>query len=238
MRNHPLAAAAALIALGLLPALSGCSSSADPGPAGGAATAPDGRAAGQSSGGDGAPGQGSSGSPAPVLPDSEIKAPDGSGEFSAKEKEYLSGRVPEQMEPAAVLDLGKEACQRVGRTAKHDEDAAVAALVTGEIPDAEPAVTHLCPEYGPLLEAAGKGYPDGDHKKPAAGEYRTTAAAPSCTWTVTGADGKELAAGPGAGGGDGAGSDSGAGKDGTYTMTVPSGAARLVSSGCYAWLRA
>ncbi|MDH6226039.1 MULTISPECIES: hypothetical protein [Streptomyces] len=227
MRNHPLAAAAALIALGLLPVLCGCSSSGGPDPSAAAAREPDDRAAGRPSSGVRTPGQGTPGSPAPVLPDAEIKAPKGSGEFSGKEKEYLSGRVPEQMEPAAVLDLGKEACQRIGRTAKHDRDAAVAALVTGEVPNAEPAVTHLCPEHGPLLEAAGEGYPDGTHGKPAAGGYRTASAAPSCTWSVTGAGGEELAAGPGTGGR----------KDGTYTMTVPSGAARLVSSGCYAWLR-
>jgi hypothetical protein len=223
MRNHPLAAAAALIALGVLPALSGCSSSSeDPGASGD-------RAAGHSSAsGDRATEPGASESPVPVLPDSEIEAPAGSGKFSKKEKEYLSGRVPEQMEPAAVLDLGKEACQRIGRTARHDEDAVVAALVAGEIPDAEAAVTHLCPEYEPLLKAAKGGYPDGQHKKPAAGKYRTVSAGPSCTWTVTGSGGKVLASGPGTGGG----------KDGAYTMTVPSGAVRLVSSGCYAWVRA
>jgi hypothetical protein len=222
MRNHPLAAAAVLIALGVLPALSGCSSppdgDRDPAAAPAAAASPS---------GGGAPGQGVSQSPVPVLPDAEIKAPKGSGEFSEKEKDFLSGRVPEQMEPAAVLDLGKEACQRISRTARHDKDAVVAALVTGEIPDAEPAITHLCPEHEPLLEAAGKGYPDGTHKKPAAGKYRTPSAGPSCTWTVTGAGGEVLTSGPGTGGE----------ADGTYTMTVPSGATRLVSSGCYAWLR-
>jgi hypothetical protein len=224
MRNHPLAAAAALIALGVLPALSGCSSSGDPGAGGD-------RAAGHSSqaAGDRSTGAGASSSPGPVLPDSEIEAPKGSGKFTKKEKEYLSGRVPEQMEPAAVLDLGKEACQRIGRTARHDKDAVVGALVAGEIPDAEAAVTHLCPEHEPLLEAAKGGYPDGQHEKPAAGKYRTVSAGPACAWTVTGAGGKVLASGPGTGG---------ARKDGTYTMTVPSGAARLVSSGCYAWVRA
>lgn len=224
MRNHPLAAAAALIALGVLPALSGCSSSSDgPGADGD-------RAARHSApSGDRAAGPGASSSPGAVLPDSEIEAPKGSGEFTKKEKEYLSGRVPEQMEPAAVLDLGKEACQRIARTARHDKDAVIGALVAGEIPDAEPAVTHLCPEHEPLLRAAKGGYPDGQHQEPAAGKYRTVSAGPACAWTVTGSGGKVLASGPGTGG---------ARKDGTYTMTVPSGATRLVSSGCYAWVRA
>ncbi|WP_448320640.1 hypothetical protein [Streptomyces sp. CO7] len=225
MRNHPLAAAAALIALGLLPALSGCSSSSDDRAGGGDRTA-----AGHSApSGERTSKPGASSSPGPVLPDAKIEAPKGSGEFTKKEKEYLSGRVPEQMEPAAVLDLGKEACQRIDRTARHDKDAVIGALVAGEIPDAEPAVTHLCPEHEPLIEAAKGGYPDGQHKRPAAGEYRTVSAGPACAWTVTGSGGKVLASGPGTGG---------ARKDGTYTMTVPSGAAGLVSSGCYAWVRA
>ncbi|MEU3554502.1 hypothetical protein [Streptomyces fragilis] len=226
MRNHPLAAIAALIALGVLPALSGCSSSSGD-RAGGDRAAGHSSASSPASGGPSA-GAGAS-SPGPVLPDSEIEAPKGSGKFTKKEKEYLSGRVPERMEPAAVLDLGKEACQRIDRTARHDKDAVIGALVAGEIPDAEPAVTHLCPEHEPLLEAAKGGYPDGQHPKPAAGRYRTVSAGPACAWTVTGSGGKVLASGPGTGG---------ARKDGTYTMTVPSGAARLVSSGCYAWVRA
>lgn len=36
-----------------------------------------------------------------------------------------------------------------------DRDAAVSALKSGEIANAEAAVTHLCPKHKPLLKAAG-----------------------------------------------------------------------------------
>ncbi|OII60730.1 MULTISPECIES: hypothetical protein [unclassified Streptomyces] len=149
------------------------------------------------------------------------------GSFSKKEKEYLSGRVPESVEPAAVLDLGRESCQRIERTAKHDKDAAAAAVVAGDVRDAEDAVTHLCPEQQPVLDAAEGGYADGTHEKPAPGRYRTASSGPSCTWQVTDAKGGILTSGPAPGA-----------KDGQHTLTIPSGAAGFESSGCYAWLRA
>ncbi|WP_149179094.1 hypothetical protein [Streptomyces sp. TRM49041] len=160
----------------------------------------------------------------PVRPDSDLKPATGS--FTEQEKKYLSGRVPESVEPAAVLDVGKESCQRIARTAKHDKDAAVAAIIAGQIRDAADAVAHLCPEQRPVLDAAKGGYPDGTHSTPAPGRYRTLSAGPDCTWQVTDAKGGELAAGPAPGGAD------------RHTLTIPSGAARFVSSGCYAWARA
>lgn len=54
------------------------------------------------------------------------------------------------MDPAAVLQSGEEACQRIERTAKRDKDAAVGALVAGEIPGAKDAITFLCPEQKPV----------------------------------------------------------------------------------------
>ncbi|MGP3947227.1 hypothetical protein [Streptomyces sp. 7N604] len=91
----------------------------------------------------------------PRVPKSELTPATGS--FTKKEKEYLTGRVPEGTDPAAVLQIGQETCQRIARTAEHDRKAAVSAIRTGEIANAEPAVTHLCPEQQPLLEAAKKG---------------------------------------------------------------------------------
>jgi hypothetical protein len=91
----------------------------------------------------------------PKVPESELTPATGS--FTKKEKEYLADRVPEGMDPAAVLQIGQETCQRISRTAEHDRDAAVDAIRTGEIANAESAITHLCPEQRPLLEAAKKG---------------------------------------------------------------------------------
>ncbi|WP_228978773.1 hypothetical protein [Streptomyces sp. DH12] len=161
----------------------------------------------------------------PVRPDASLTPATGS--FTPREKEYLSGRVPRSVDPAAVLDVGKESCQRIERTARHDRDAAVAAVIAGDVRDAADAVTHLCPEQRPVLDAAKGGYPDGTHASPAAGRYRTAAARPGCTWQVTDAQGGELAAGPAPGA-----------SGERHTLTVPAGAARFTSTGCYAWLRA
>lgn len=173
----------------------------------------------------GKPGAGPSAPAGDVLPDSKLKPATGS--FSKEEKEFLSGRVPTSVDPAAVLDIGKESCQRIERTAKYDKDAAAAAIVAGEIRDAADAVTHLCLEQKPVLEAAKGGYPDGTHEAPAAGRYRTVSAGQDCSWRVTDAKGGELASGPAPGRSDNA----------RHTVAIPSGAARFVSSGCYAWLR-
>lgn len=130
----------------------------------------------------------------PVLPDTKLVPKTGS--FTAPEKQYLSGRVPEKMDPAAVLQGGQEACQRVERTAKRDKDAAVGALVAGEIPGAKDAITFLCPEQKPVLDAASKGFPDGTKASPAAGTYRALTQSTTCSWEAKSKDGAALASGP------------------------------------------
>ncbi|MFD7082017.1 hypothetical protein ACFYXV_01295 [Streptomyces sp. NPDC002181] len=162
----------------------------------------------------------------PVLPDSKLTPKTGS--FKANEKQYLSGRVPEKMDPAAVLQTGQESCQRVERTAKRDKDAATGAIVAGEIPGAKDAITYLCPEQKPILDAASKGFPDGTRTSPAAGTYRALTQATNCTWEAKGKDGAVLASGPEAPvkAGD------------KITATIPAGTAAFTSAGCYAWIPA
>ncbi|MEU8570665.1 hypothetical protein AB0C51_20350 [Streptomyces pathocidini] len=92
---------------------------------------------------------------APKLPRSQLSPVTGS--FTKPEKEYLVGRVPKGTDPVAVLETGQETCERIARTVRHDRAAVIGALRAGEIPGAEDAVRHLCPEHEPLLEAAGKG---------------------------------------------------------------------------------
>ncbi|NGO71982.1 hypothetical protein [Streptomyces boncukensis] len=92
---------------------------------------------------------------APTVPDSELTP--ATGTFTRKEKNYLKGRVPEGLEPAAVLEAGRTACARIRTTAEVSRQGVVRALRSGEIDQAEPAVTHLCPQFAPLLRAAGKG---------------------------------------------------------------------------------
>ena len=90
----------------------------------------------------------------PTLPRARLTPATGS--FTAKEKDYLTERVPRGMDPAAVLEAGENACARIRTTAKASEKDAVSALKAGEIDSAVPAVKHLCPKFAPLLKAAGK----------------------------------------------------------------------------------
>ncbi|MER5727005.1 hypothetical protein ABT084_01400 [Streptomyces sp. NPDC002138] len=159
----------------------------------------------------------------PVLPDAKLTPVTGS--FTDKEKKYLSGRVPEKMDPAAVLQTGQEACQRVARTAKHDKDAAIGSLIAGEIPAAKDAIPALCPEQQPVLAAAQTGFPDGTKTSPAKGTYRALTQSTSCVWQAKGADGGVLASSPMT-------QPAGA----KITAEIPAGTAEFVSTGCYAWL--
>ncbi|MFD3697831.1 hypothetical protein ACFWUZ_17030 [Streptomyces sp. NPDC058646] len=162
----------------------------------------------------------------PVLPDAKLTPKTGS--FTAEEKKYLSGRVPEKMDPAAVLQTGQEACQRVERTAKRDKDAATGAVITGEIPGAKDAIPMLCPAQKPILAAAEKGFAEGPRKSPAAGNYRALTQATNCTWEAKGKDGSLLASGP----------ETPPKAGDKITAAVPAGTAEFNSSGCYAWVPA
>ncbi|MFD3541282.1 hypothetical protein ACFWUQ_17545 [Streptomyces sp. NPDC058662] len=162
----------------------------------------------------------------PVLPDPQLTPKTGS--FTPQEKKYLSGRVPEKMDPAAVLQTGQEACQRVARTAKRDKDAATGAVITGEITGAKDAITHLCPEQKPILAAAEKGFPEGPRTSPAAGTYRALTQAADCTWEAKGKDGTPLSSGP----------EKPVKAGDRITATIPAGTAEFNSSGCYAWIPA
>ncbi|MEV7725817.1 hypothetical protein AB0P15_13880 [Streptomyces sp. NPDC087917] len=162
----------------------------------------------------------------PVLPDAKLTPKTGS--FKENEKKYLSGRVPAKTDPAAVLQTGQEACQRVERTAKRDKDAAVGAVISGEITGARDAINLLCPEQKPVLAAAEKGFGDAPRSAPAPGTYRALTQGASCTWEAKGKDGSVLASGPQA--------PAKAGEK--ITATVPAGTAEFRSTGCYAWVPA
>lgn len=221
--GHPAAASAALAAAtAALVLLTGCAAGT------GASTGAQGARSAPSAqpGGGGGPaagsGKASAASRAPMLPDARLTPATGS--FTEKEKEYLSGRVPEDTDPAAVLQLGEEACQRVSRTARHDRDAAVSALVAGDVPGADDAVTHLCPQQKPLLRAAEAGLPDGTTDKPAAGTYHAPGAEASCAWRAVGSGHRVLASGAAA-------------QAGKRTVAeIPAGTRQFVSQGCHAWL--
>ncbi|WP_327113437.1 hypothetical protein OG206_07250 [Streptomyces sp. NBC_01341] len=158
------------------------------------------------------------------------KAPAGditpaTGTFTKKQKEYLTDRVPKGMDPAAVLQTGQETCDRLRYLDKADRDIAVGAIVSGEINDAGPAVSHLCPQHQDLVDDAARGYADGTHKGAAlrTGRYRAASPTKTCSWQVTGPGGKALVSGS---------SDTGK----PVEVTVPESARAFTSTGCYAWL--
>ncbi|MBV7671694.1 hypothetical protein STHAL_19800 [Streptomyces halstedii] len=238
MRRPALACAAVVLATA---ALAACGSSGDgpataggtpSGPAASAPSAPAPAVAGPSGAPDGdpagedAPEAGPADAEAsalPKVPADEITP--ATGTFSKPQKEYLTDRVPRGMDPAAVLQTGQETCDRLRYLVKADRDIAVAAIVTGEVADAEPAVAHLCPRHQDLVDEAALGYPDGTHTGAALrpGRYRAPSPTKDCAWRLAGAKGKELAAGS---------SDTGR----PVSLTVPASAATFISTGCYAWL--
>ncbi|MEU9205755.1 hypothetical protein [Streptomyces sp. NPDC048332] len=159
----------------------------------------------------------------PKVPAAELTP--ATGTFTKKQKEYLVDRVPRGMDPAAVLQTGQETCDRLTYLVKVDRDTAVGAIVTGEIADAKPAVEHLCVQHAELVERASGGYADGTHEGKAlrAGRYRDVSPTRTCSWQVTGADGKDLV--------------SGSTDDGRRSViTIPKTARAFTSTGCYAWL--
>ncbi|KIF04232.1 hypothetical protein PL81_19880 [Streptomyces sp. RSD-27] len=162
----------------------------------------------------------------PVLPDAKLTPKTGS--FKENEKKYLSGRVPEKTDPAAVLQTGQETCQRVERTAKRDKDAAAASIASGEVTGARDAITFLCPDQKPVLDAAEKGFGDGSRANPAAGTYRALTQTTTCTWEAKSKDGTVLASGP----------ETPPKPGDRITATIPAGAATFTSTNCYAWLPA
>ncbi|WP_371676591.1 hypothetical protein [Streptomyces sp. NBC_01276] len=162
----------------------------------------------------------------PVLPDAKLTPKTGS--FKENEKQYLSGRVPEKMDPAVVLQTGQETCQRVERTAKRDKDAAAAAIISGDVTGAKDAINLLCPEQKPVLAVAEKGFGDSPRTTPAPGTYRALTQSSTCTWEAKGKDGAILASGP----------ENPPKAGDRITATVPSGTSEFRSTGCYAWVPA
>ncbi|MFI8186450.1 hypothetical protein OG539_14885 [Actinacidiphila glaucinigra] len=156
----------------------------------------------------------------PKVPKDELTPVTGS--FTKKEKDYLSGRVPKGTDPAAVLQLGQETCDRIARVAEVDKDAAIGGIITGQIGGAKGAVTHLCPDQEDVLAAAGTGFADGSYTVGAKakagsvvvpGTYRALTPTKDCTWT--------------------AGTKTGT----AHKVTITAGTKTFDSRGCFAWAR-
>ncbi|SFE42153.1 hypothetical protein SAMN05216251_10351 [Actinacidiphila alni] len=85
-----------------------------------------------------------------TLPKSQLTP--ATGTFTDQQKDYLVGKVPKGMDPAAVLQTGQESCDRIANTADASPKLAKQAIADGEIADAKDAITYLCPKYKSLLK--------------------------------------------------------------------------------------
>lgn len=160
------AAAAVLTAAALLAGLAGCGSSGSGGAGAAGGRSPQaGPASGPAAGTERpavpAPGIGPDGTAEPTAgradtgPQKTVpkaRLTPATGTFTDPERDYLVGKVPVGMDPAAVLQTGQAACERIANTADEDRAAARRAVNDGEITYARDAITYLCPAYRDLLD--------------------------------------------------------------------------------------
>jgi hypothetical protein len=104
---------------------------------------------------------GAAGEPdAPAQPQGPPAGEAPSGGLTAEQRAFVTElsdtpEVPAGTDPAAVLEIGTEACERLGYLDRHATGEEITgALRDGEIPQAEAAIENLCPEYGDLLDQA------------------------------------------------------------------------------------
>ena len=151
--------------------------------------------------------------------------------FNATEESFLEGKVPEGIDPNAVLQAGQERCDVLLSTKALDPEAVVSELITNRLAETTEAIQTLCPDLLPELEAAGLGFPDGvfavgesapyaDNPSVAPGTYRPYFNADGCSISVYAGSGTLIGT-----------------YDGTASITIGADAARVDSSQCYSWLR-
>lgn len=152
--------------------------------------------------------------------------------FAPAEKRYLASRVPKGTDPNAVLQVGQERCAQLETVKVKDPKAVVSHLIEEQDSEEVDAIAELCPGLQPQLEAARRGFTDGSFTigAPApkegggsisVGKYEAWNPSPSCTLAAYDAAGNTIAE-----------------SNGGSAVTVPAGAVRVVSDGCYTWLAA
>lgn len=152
--------------------------------------------------------------------------------FAPPEQNYLASRVPEGTDPNSVLQAGQEVCAQLEAAKAVDPKAVVSQLIEKNDADSAAAVANLCPGLKPELDAAGRGFTDGEYGIGEAapkegkgtissGTYQAWNPSGSCQLTAFDAAGKALAQ-----------------SNGKSPVTIPAGTASVVSVGCYTWLAA
>lgn len=149
--------------------------------------------------------------------------------FAPAEQKYLASRVPEGTDPNAILQVGQEQCAQLETVKAADQKAAISQLVERRDADVVEAIAGLCPALQPELDAAARGFTDGEFAIGAAdakegggsisaGRYEAWNPSETCLLLAYDAAGGTIAE-----------------SNGT-AVTIPAGAARVVSDGCYTWL--
>ncbi|MCC3302935.1 hypothetical protein [Arthrobacter sp. zg-Y895] len=233
--------AARLLAAGLLVPLLGtataCSSS-DPGQGTPKATASSIPSAPSSpSGGGSAAGESPSGAPSaapggeeqPTGEQSPQPAPEPT--FNDAEKVFLEGKVPEGVDPNAVLQVGQERCDVLLSAKASDPEAVVSELITNPSAEMTDAINALCADLLPELEASALGFPDGvfnvgepaphaEEPSIAPGTYRAYTGIDECSISIYTGSGALIG-----------------NYDGSAPVTIGTDAARVDSSQCHSWFR-
>lgn len=186
----------------------------------------------------------SGGAPGPTLgperrpPDTAVPGPQptvegpntaGLGPLTPAQEEYVSANAPPGVDAGAVLLAGQDTCTRLETAAASGgPDAVVVALVSGQVPSAEKAIRHLCPELTDALERAENGFPDGrftigaqavPNQQVASGTYTAPQPGGTCSWAVHDSSGAVVAQGDTA----------------SPEMVLPD-AGTVSSQGCGAWV--
>ena len=151
--------------------------------------------------------------------------------FNAPQEQFLDGKVPEGTDPNSVLQVGQERCDQLVSAKAVDGDSVLSELIMNPSQDTADAITALCPDLLPDLEAAGRGFtdgmfsvgaaaPTGDNPSIAPGTYRAYGAPEDCTISVYAADGALMGS-----------------YNGLAPVTIGANAARVDSDQCYSWFR-
>lgn len=152
--------------------------------------------------------------------------------FAPPEQKYLASRVPKGTDPNAVLQVGQERCAQLETVKATDKLAVVSQLIEKLDTDVADTIANLCPGLQPELDAARRGFTDGEFIIGAAapkdgsgsisaGKYEAWNPSPNCTLVVYNAAGGTIGE-----------------SNGASAVTIPAGAARVASNGCYTWLAA
>ncbi|WP_146070531.1 hypothetical protein [Arthrobacter sp. 08Y14] len=151
--------------------------------------------------------------------------------FEAQQEQYLQDKVPEGIDPNAVLQVGQERCDQLLSARAVDEESVLSELIMSPSQDTADAVAALCPELQPVLDAAALGFPDGvfsvggaaphgEQPSIAPGTYRAYGQPEGCLIMVYAGSGELLGS-----------------FDGSAPVTVGADAARVESDQCYSWFR-